>query len=156
MASWIEIVMDTRRLPPALLIALGLIACGDDGTEVSTSACLSFTGEPATETGSSGSGSDSGSDSGSETSDGTGTTFGPCLDVEPPTSTTTGGTGSGSDDSTTVGPCLVPEPPTSTGESDSSGTTTDSGGAADRDELVQTLIGRGVLPDDVAAKLRGG
>jgi hypothetical protein len=142
------IVVDTRRLPPALLIALGLIACGDDSTEVSTSACLSFTGEPATETGSSG--------SGSETSDGTGTTFGPCLDVEPPTSTTSGSTGSGSDDSTTVGPCLGPELPTSTGESDSSGTTTDSGGAADRDELVQTLIGRGVLPDDVAAKLRGG
>ena len=138
--------MDTKKLPPTLLIALGLVGCGDDGGEVSTSACLSLgsmTSEGTTDA-TAGSESSSSSDSNSET------TFGPCLDAPLSTTSTTDPTGTGTGTGTDTDPDTDTDTDaTGTGESDSSG----SAGAQDRDDVVRTLLDRGILPHDVATKL---
>jgi hypothetical protein len=160
--------MNLRKLPPSMLLTLGL-ACGDGKSSDETTtvnACLSP--PDTTEVG-------TGSSSASE-----GTTFGPCLDIGPVTSTgELTGTGSSGADST-FGPCLSPEPPTGTSSSDTgtgTGTGTDSGtdtegttgmmgdelpptalaphAADSRRQALERLLERGTLPADVAARLRG-
>lgn len=143
--------MDLKRLPPSLLIALGLAACESDGDGATVGACLNV--DPTVTTGSS-----------SGTSSGSGTTeVGPCLDVDP--SITTGGT--------TVGPCLdVPPGTTSTGADTDTDTDTDTDGDTDtstggdagagapsesshRSAVLGRLLDAGILPSDVAARLSG-
>lgn len=123
-------------------MALGLAGCGDDDGGVTTGPCLDYA--PMT---------------GTETGDPTDASTSACLDVLP---MTTSGSDSGSGDSTTFGPCLDAPPMTSTGSdssgsdssgSDSSGGSTGVDGADERDEVVRTLVDRGILPNDVAAKL---
>jgi len=148
--------MDLKRLPPALLLALGL-SCGDDsqGTttgmdptvdpnettvdpnETTTGPCLSTSGFTSTSPSSS---------------------VGPCLDVGDDATTTTMG-------ETSTGPCLAPEPPDSSGSSDGGGsddTGTSTGGStgmleapADRETALRRVLERGALPADVAQRLRG-
>ena len=143
--------MDTRRLPPALLMALGLAGCGGDDDGGTTGPCLDIA--PMTSTG-----TDTTTATTSET-DPSDTSTSACLEVEPMTTSSTSAEGSGSDsdsgDSTSLGPCLDAPPPTSTSGDESSGGSTGAGAADDRDEVVRTLVGRGILPDDVAAKLGG-
>ncbi|MCX4239466.1 hypothetical protein [Paraliomyxa miuraensis] len=148
--------MNLRKLPPSMLLALGL-ACGDkgDGGDTTTvNACLSPPG-PETATG-------------------------PCLDVESclsettgfstndGTSTSTGGSGSGSGGDSTFGPCLSPEPPTDsgTGSDTDAGTDTGTGSGTGtsgmmgdeppttRAAAVGRVLDRGALPGDVAARLQ--
>ncbi len=139
--------MDLTRLPPSLLLALGLAACTED-KETSTSACLDI--GPATET--------SGASTGSME-----TSTSACLGVEPTTGDTTGIT-SGPCLDITSGPCLAPEPTTdtdtdadtegtSTGAADT-GTTGDALAAAPRADVVDRLADHGILPPDVVARLR--
>lgn len=157
--------MDLKKLPPSLLVALGLAGCGpsvdDDTTEgnaetsttdASTSSvgpCLSPPGETV------GPCLDSVT-VGPCLEPQTGT-VGPCLDVPPGTST---------------GVCLQPPPTTgSTGGDTDTDTDTDSdsdggtdtgttggageGQAADpRGAILGRLLDSGVLPADVASKLR--
>jgi hypothetical protein len=153
--------MNLRKLPPSMLLTLGL-ACGDGkSTDETTTVNACLSPPDPTEMG-------TGSSSASE-----GTTFGPCLDIGPVTSTgELTGTGSSGADST-FGPCLTPEPPTGTSGTDTgtdSGTDTgtDSGTGTEGttgmmgDELPPTsraaaldrVLDRGTLPADVAARLR--
>jgi hypothetical protein len=143
--------MNLRKLPPSMLLTLGL-ACGDGKTSdeaTTVSACL--------------------------TPDPTEAVTGPCLGAEPDTETgpclsTTGWgstdtDGSSSADST-FGPCLSPEPPTSTGtdtgtdtgtggETDTEGTTGMMGDAPpSRAAAIERVLERATLPPDVAARLR--
>src|SRR5688572_8281417 len=110
--------MDTNKLPPALLMALGLSGCGnsDDGT-ATTGPCLDVA--PMTET-------VTGTESATDSQSGTGeTTTGPCLFAPMSTSSESSGSGSGSGsesgsgDGTTLGPCLDAPPPTSSSGSES-------------------------------------
>jgi hypothetical protein len=149
--------MNLRKLPPSMLLTLGL-ACGDgkgsDDTTTTVNACLS----PI---------------------DPTEVSTGPCLDIDPSatagetTSDETGLTGTGTGTGTggsTFGPCLSPEPPTGTGTDTGtgteSGTGTDTGtgtgttGMMDdepptsRAAALERVLDRGTLPADVAARLR--
>jgi hypothetical protein len=148
--------MKLDRIPPQILAALGLVvACGpDDGSDTGVSGCLSPPAETVT---------------------------GPCLDIAPQTSTTgstssssstgadatgadatgadsTGGTSgsgtSGTSDAsdggfeTTVGPCLAP-PPDGADPGDDPSTV-----AGTVDDVRTRVIDSGVLPPDVAARLR--
>lgn len=147
--------MNLRKLPPSMLLTLGL-ACGDgkSSDETTVNACLSPM--PSTETDD---------------------TMGPCLDIGPCLSETafpttgesssgTSGTGSSGADST-FGPCLSPEPPgtsTDTGTgTDTDGTGTDTDGTTgmmgdepppSRAAAVERVMSRGTLPPDVLARLR--
>lgn len=151
--------MNLRKLPPSMLLTLGL-ACGDgkssdetttvnaclspiDPTEVETSPCLSTAGPTST----------------------TDVATGPCLDVGDESGFTTTGTGTGGSGGSTFGPCLSPEPPTGTGtETDTgTGTGTDTGGTtgmmgdeppSSRAAALGRVLDRGTLPADVAARLR--
>lgn len=144
--------MDLRKLPTSMLLALGLVACGDDGSQESeTGPCLSF--DP-TEQGSgsgTGTGTGSGTDIGSTGADGS-----------------SGSTTGGSSD-TTFGPCLGPLPSTETGTETGPDTGSDSGSgsgttgmdaqdaqdaAPTRAEAMARLLERGTLPADVAARLQ--
>lgn len=158
--------MDIKRLPPSILVALGLAGCGpavdpDDDTageaggtagtstgDPTTSACLDFDSTGVFTTGPC---------LGQEL-----TTSGPCLGQELTTSGaessgsgsstgTEGSSSSGSDDGggadeTTTGPCLAPgadpPPPDSADKS-----------ASARAEILQRLRAAGVLPPDIADKL---
>lgn len=153
--------MDLRKLPPSMLLTLGL-ACGPGkgSDETTVDACLTpaTTDEPST-----GPGSDTDIDTG------------PCLDVGPCLSedtgeTTTGTTGTGGSGDSTFGPCLSPEPPTSTGtgSGSDSGSSSDTGSGSDsgttgamedepapsRAAALERVLERGTLPADVAARLR--
>ena len=143
--------MNLRKLPPSMLLTLGLACNAGKGSDDTTAA-------------------DSGptTTSGSETM-GT-STLGPCLDIDPATSSD--GTGTSGADST-FGPCLSPEPPTGTGTDTGTGTGTgtDSGTDTDTDTdgttgimldepssraaVLERVLERGTLPADVAARLRG-
>ena len=141
--------MNLRKLPPSMVLALGLVACGDDGSQESEAGpCLSI--DPtevgsATDT-STGSGSDSsgsssgttGGDSGTASSGSSGadTTFGPCLDIRPTGSDTGTGGDSGS------------------GSGSSGGMGVDEPVAPSRAEVTERVLERGTLPADVAARLR--
>ena len=167
--------MDIKRLPPSILVALGLAGCGpriepDDDTagdasdsqdasgEVSTSACLDVDPTDRTSTGEITTGPCLGQEY---------TTSGPCL---APELTTTGESGSGSESGsdsgsevtgsteggsdsggTTTGPCLAPpgDAPAETPLPES----TPNGGATARAEILERLRSAGILPPDVAAKL---
>jgi hypothetical protein len=152
--------MDLRKLPPSMLLTLGL-ACGDGKSSDETTtvnACLSppdptgmmETGpclgmeEPLTTTGGDDTlGSTSGS-TGTDTGSG-GSTFGPCLSPEPPT-------GSGTDTET--------DTDTGTGTGTGTGTEGTSGMMGDelppsRAAALERVLDRGTLPPDVAARLRG-
>ena len=139
--------MNLKKLPPSMLMALGLGCVAE--------ACLSPPYDPTE----------------SSTSGGT-NTVGPCL--SPPLETTaaesTGGTDSGTVGSTTMGmttgPCLSPPEDssggTSTGTGDGSGTAESGSGSggmeappASRAEALRRVLDRGALPPDVAARLRG-
>lgn len=139
--------MNLRKLPPSMLLALGLTGCGD---EPDMGVCLSVTG-PATNTT-----NDSATSTTATSTTGESEEVGPCLDV---------------------GPCLFDVPPlpetstsgTDTGTGDDTGTDTgsgtDTGGSgsssggmfgpeSDREEALQRMIDRGALPPDVAERLR--
>jgi hypothetical protein len=134
--------MPPRPIPPSILVALGLAACGpcldiavptdtddtDTDTDTGVGPCLS----PPLDTGD------------------TDTGVGPCLDVPPP--------------DTGVGPCL--SPPLDTGDTSEPPSTADTAADPDtdapaafsgarRDALIEELVRSGVLPADVAARLRG-
>lgn len=142
--------MDLTRLPPSLLLALGLAACTED-KETSTSACLDV--GPMTE-----------SSTGSME-----TSTSACLGVEPTTDVTTDIT-SGPCLDVTSGPCLAPEPTTGTEtgtdtDTDTDGTSSSTGAAdtgttgngldaAPRAAVVDRLANHGILPPDVIARLR--
>lgn len=109
--------MDLKRLPPSLLVALGLAACGPSVDDGSTAG-----------------------DSG----DSQGSTVGPCLSPVVSTGDTTGGgsvgpclgmvtTGPLLDVGATVGPCLVPPLSTSTGPDTDTNTDTDTDTDTDAD-----------------------
>lgn len=152
--------MDLRRIPPAMLVALGLEGCGeqvstclsmmiptsedegtsgstgDDATESDVGPCLGQL--PTTDTGIDGTGTDTGSSSGSDTSG---------------TDETSTGTESGTDDGaeTSTSVCLAPPP--------------DGDVPPDGEALVEAAPARGIgwqaafsrvagkLPADVAARL---
>lgn len=165
--------MNLKKLPPSMLMALGLGCVAE--------ACLSPPIEPTESSTSGATGPDS-------------NTVGPCLSA-PMESTSTGtmgsGTSSGTGDSTagmTTGPCLAPEPETDTefGTDTDTGTGSDSGGsgtmgaclappgiapdhdpsdvvmgsadaegpAGDRKVAVERVLDRDLLPADVAERLR--
>jgi hypothetical protein len=169
--------MDIKRLPPSLLVALGLAGCGptvnpdDDSagdasasegttTEASTSACLDVAFTESDTTG----GMTTGPCLGQEQ-----TTTGPCLAPEPSTgsgsdsgsgsgSSSDSGSGGSSDEGsgsvgmeTTTGPCLAPP-----GDAPDDGGQPESPlrGASARAEILQRVLSAGVLPPDVAAKLK--
>lgn len=165
--------MDIKRLPPSILVALGLAGCGpriepDDDTagdasdsqdasgEVSTSACLDVDPTDRTSTGEITTGPCLGQEY---------TTSGPCLASEVSTSTggsgsesesgsgsdVTGSTETGSDSGgTTTGPCLAP--PRDAPAEDRLPEARPSGATA-RAEILERLRSAGILPPDVAAKL---
>lgn len=143
--------MNTRRLPPALVIALGL-GCGDDGSgnETSTGPCLIA---PLTES-AEGPGSNTDTD-GSEVSTSV------CLSAPTVTVTEsdgetgipTTGTSTGSDTDTDTGSGSGTDTDTDT-DTDTSGTTGMGDALPDHDAIVGRVLERGVLPPDVAAKLR--
>lgn len=147
--------MDLKKLPSSMVLMLGL-ACNDNDT---LGPCLS----PAT------------------TDDSTYPTVGPCLDVDPSITSGVGTSGSGTTSSgstdtggtgadSTVGPCLSPpEPSTGTDTGTGTGTGTDTGSGTDTDgttgmmsdepppsraAALERVLERGVLPPDVAARLR--
>ena len=118
--------MDLKRLPPSLLVALGLAATGADAPGCTTGACLDVAGPETT-------GSLCLSAPFPET------TTGPCLDVGP-----LGSSGSGFETGSTVGPCLDVAPGTTTtgtpttGTGSSSGTDTDTDTDTDTGTLIAT------------------
>jgi hypothetical protein len=138
--------VDVRRIPVPILLALGLGGCS------TVSACLSLaTTEGGTDT----------------------STTGPCLSP-PDVGSGLDGSTSGPDE-TTTGPCLAPEETTtgpcldiatsedSGSSSDSSSGSTDETGTGEdsststttaRSDVLERLLDRGVLPDDVAARLQ--
>lgn len=149
--------MDLKKLPSSMVLMLGL-ACTDQDT---LGPCLS----PAT------------------TDDGSSPTVGPCLDVDPSVTSEVGTSGSGTTSigstdtgstgaDSTVGPCLSPPEPstgTDTGTDTGTGTDTDTGTGTDTDgttgmmndapppsraAALERVLERGVLPPDVAARLR--
>ena len=152
--------MNLRKLPPSMLLTLGLACNGGkssddttttvnaclspiDPTEVSTGPCLSTSGL-------------------TNTSD---IVTGPCLDVSDESGFTT--TGTGGTGGSTFGPCLSPEPPTGTGTETGTDTGTGSGTDTDgttgmmgdeptssRAAALERVLDRGTLPADVAARLR--
>lgn len=155
--------MDLKRLPPSLLVALGLVATGADSAGCTTGACLDVAGPeattgpcldvgvPGTSSGSTGPGGE------------TGSTVGPCLDVAPGTTTSqtgpTTGTGSGSSsgsgtdtDTDTDGTGTDTEGETDSGTS--TGGAPDGGEAADRGSVLGRLLDADILPPDVAQRLR--
>lgn len=122
------------RVSPAVLAALGLIgACKPDPGE--TQPCLDFATETDTD-------SDSDSDSVGPCldydTDTDSDSVGPCLDVPPDT------------DTDTVGPCLSPPIDTDT-DTDTSAPSERRG---DRSDARNRVLDRGVLPADVAERLR--
>ncbi len=142
--------MDLKKLPPSVLLALGLASCDDTGSTTSGDSTVGPCLSPA------------------ESS----ATLGPCLDVDPTIGMTTSGSTGGSDSGTTgstgmtegdvsTGPCLTPEPPDSSGSDTDTGTGTDgtsSGGmeappSDSRAEALRRVLDRGALPADVAARL---
>ena len=160
--------MDIKRVPPSILVALGLAACGprvdteDDAaessasqsgsvTETTTGACLSTVG-PCLGAPNTSSGPCLGAPQ---------TTTGPCLEVQTTTclASTSGFTDSGTDSSgtgsdtggTTFSPCLAPkgdrEPPP--GEHNPT-----ASAAPVRSNVLERVLERGVLPADVAKKLK--
>jgi hypothetical protein len=147
--------MNTRRLPRTLVVALGLGGCGDDdgGGGMTTTACLiaPLTDSASDSSTDSATGQSTGSATGQSTGSATGQSTGSATDTD---------TGDGS----TFGPCLIAPPTTGTTSSDTdTDTDTDTGGDStsavrdappDHDTIVDELLDRGVLPPDVAAKLR--
>lgn len=140
--------MNLRKLPPSMLLTLGLACNGGKGSDDTTAADSGPTTTSGTET------------------MGSSTTLGPCLDIDP--ATTSEGTGTSGADST-FGPCLSPEPPTGTGTDTGTGTGTGTDSGTDTDgttgmmldepssraAVLERVLERGTLPADVAARLRG-
>ncbi|MCA9708240.1 MAG: hypothetical protein KDK70_20475 [Myxococcales bacterium] len=136
--------MDLRKLPPSVVLALGLVACGDDGSQESEAGpCLSI--DP-TEVGST-------SNTSNTSTSGTGSTG------------STGSTGEGTSSTgvadVSTGPCLSPpESTTSTATGSDSGSDSDTGGikfdlgAPTRNDATRRVLERGTLPADVAERLR--
>lgn len=148
--------MDLRRIPPEVLLALGLTGC-----EGIVSACLDVADTGLETTGGQETGqttTDASSSSGD--SGGSASTVGPCLGA-PMTTGTDSATGTAGE--TTVGPCLEPTSG-GTGSSAETGTTgADTGttgsttsGLASRAAVLDRLCEREVLPQDVVEKLRSG
>jgi hypothetical protein len=167
--------MDIKRLPPSLLVALGLVGCGptvnpdDDtagegsasegttGIEASTSACLDVLTTESDSTGVFTTGPCLGQEL---------TTTGPCLAPELTTGSESGseggtseggsegGSGEGgstsADSEPTTGPCLSPP-----GDApDDGGPSPQLQGASARAEILERMLSAGVLPPDIAAKLK--
>ena len=150
--------MNLRKLPPTMLLALGLACGGDDDPtgEASVSACLTPP-YPETEIGSCLSAT-TGLTTGSSTS-GADSTFGPCLSPPEPTTDTdsSSSTGTGSDTGTDTGSDTGSD--TGTGSDSGSGTDGTTGMMGDqrpptRAAAVERVLERGTLPPDVAARLR--
>lgn len=137
-------VMDLKKLPPSILLALGL-ACGDDDKSSETvGPCLDVdpTASSATDSATSTSGTDTGTP-----------TVGPCLDVDPSTTDDTG--------PVTTGPCLEPPLETTGGDTDTDGTGGSTGSettggalsdAPDRQRSLERFAD--ALPEDVLSRLR--
>ena len=141
--------MNLKKLPPSMLMALGL-GCV-------TEACLSPPLEP-TES------STSGVDTGTNT---VGPGRSPPLESTGmetmPTSGSTGSGSDGTDGGMTTGPCLSPPEDTGGSSGSDTGMGSDSSGAAGeappaetRDAALHRVLERGSLPPDVAARLRRG
>lgn len=137
--------MNTRGLPRTLLVALGLGGCGDDdgGTSgMTTTACLIA---PFTESAESLTATDSATGQDTESATDTeSSTVGPCL-IAPP-----GTASSGTDTDTDTGS----DTGTDTGDSSTTAGSTSDAQLDDHDAIVDRLLDRGVLPPDVAARLR--
>lgn len=159
--------MDLRRIPPAVLVALGLEACADTGV----STCLSMMIPTSEDDGSSGASDDTTAETESDvgpclgqiptTDDGE---VGPCLDtsggcLSPPLDTSTSDGGFISTSSESSGD-------SGTGSSGSGSGSTDDGSSGSTSDGVQDASPRArawhdalakierTLPDDVVAKLR--
>ncbi len=170
--------MDIKKLPPSILVALGLAGCGptvssDDDGAGEGSASASETQEPTTSACLDVDPTNCLSSTGFTTGPCLGapqTTTGPCLSTTgfPPETTSSSGSGSGSEDSgsesgtdsgstsagaTTVGPCLAPPP--NEGEPIPGEAELHSRAAPARSDVVDGILARGVLPPDVAKKLKG-
>jgi len=144
------------RVPPRILAALGLVTAAP-AMDACIGACLDV--GPVSESGETlpNPTSDSSTTAGSATATTGGAT----------TAGTTGGTSTTGDSmgEASVGPCLQPPPDDTTGGStggtagDSSGTGGSSSGgmaASEADDPTARVLGSGVLPADVAARLRRG
>jgi hypothetical protein len=174
--------MDLKKLPPSMLALLGLGCPGMqaclsppvDSAETSTSEVESNTVGPCLSPPlDSSSGADTGSSSGVDTGSSSGSgSVGPCL--SPPeetfgTDTDTSGdtgssglgssggsdTGSGTDGGSTLGPCLAPPGLLPDDTPDSLALdTSPAAPAGSRRAALERVLDRGVLPADVAARLR--
>ncbi|MCR9160919.1 MAG: hypothetical protein ACE37F_10830 [Nannocystaceae bacterium] len=137
--------MDLKRLPPSMLVALGL-AAAPAAPGCTVSSCLDVAG-PEEETSSTG--STEGTSTVGPCLDVDPSTVGPCLGVEPGTSsggdTETDGTGTGTGTGTDTDTDTDTDGGTSTGGA--------SAAADERGAVLGRLLDAGVLPPDVAAKL---
>jgi hypothetical protein len=172
--------MQLRRIPPRILIALGLsTACGpqdkevgDSGTEatgpcldVATTACLGAlptTGDPVgpcLDIATSGCLSRClDSTTGGSFIDPSDSSFGPCLDVAQTDSSDSGtdsGSDSGTDSGSTTGfnPCLAPEPPDDS-PAPPDDEAADLADSSPRGAVLDRVLSSGRLPPDIMARLR--
>jgi len=139
--------MNLSKLPPHLLMTLGLSSCVVE-------ACLSP--DPTEIAGTTGPSDDITTGTGRDT-----TSTGPCLGAPMDSTGTDTGTGTGSDtgtggDATSVGPCLGVQMDSTRADSDTS-----RGGMLDEPPLpntraaaVERVLSRGTLPADVLERLR--
>jgi hypothetical protein len=155
--------LDLRRIPPAVLVALGLEACGET---VSTCLSMMLTSEDDGGT----SGTDASSDSPTESD------VGPCLGQIPTTDdgsvdtstsdsgsttgTETSGTGTGTSDSgsddgaeTSTSVCLAPPPDAPPPDGDDAATAAPARASGWHASFTRVAA---KLPADVAARLRDG
>ena len=142
--------VDITKLPPALLAALGFAGVATPACEATACLTLDPTAEESTA-----------ADDGETT---TGACLSPGTTFSLPTTSDTGATssgtsssGSGSSSDTTLGACL--EPPLTTTGTDTdtgtgTGTSTGTTGAAGRDQVLEELGNKQVLPRDVIDRLR--
>lgn len=172
--------MDIKRLPPSLLVALGLVGCGpavDDGsTGADSGDAQTSTGESTESVGPCLTPWGSTHDATSQGSVGpclgmVGTTVGPCLlpelstssgtdtdtDTDPDDTDTGTSSGGGTDSGSTggedsgVGPCLVPPNVLGDGPGALGTRRVD---AQSRSRILSRLLDADILPPDVAERLR--
>jgi len=147
--------MDLKKLPPSMLLVLGLACDSGNGDSTSDSSTVGPCLSPPAET--------SAGTSSTNTSGATGmdSTMGPCLGVDPTAAETGATAGTMGTGEVSTGPCLTPEPE-STGTDSGSGTEGGSGTTGgmeappseSRAQALQRMLDRGALPSDVAARLR--
>lgn len=146
--------MDLKKLPPSMLLVLGLACDSGNGDSTSDSSTVGPCLSPPVET------SDGTT---SATSGGMDSTMGPCLDIDPTAAETGATAGTMGTGEVSTGPCLTPEPG-STGTDSGSGSGTEGGSGTtggmeappseSRAQALQRMLDRGALPSDVAARLR--